>query len=79
MSKSRAPLFLGLTAAGGVGYYLFNAGGNPKAAENQFEADVHKAAATAKDKLPIGRDPDVTGYAAQAGGKVDKAVRTLFA
>lgn len=37
MSRSRAPLFLGLTAAGGVGYYLYNSGGNAKAAEKQFE------------------------------------------
>jgi len=35
--KSRVPLILGLTAAGGVGYYLYTAGGNPKVAEKQFE------------------------------------------
>ena len=35
--KSRAPLYLGLAAAGGVGYYLYNAGGNPKVAEKQVE------------------------------------------
>ena len=38
MSKSRMPLVLGLGAAGGVGYYLYSAGGNPKAAENKFES-----------------------------------------
>lgn len=38
MSKSKAPLFLGLTAAGGVGYYLYSAGGNPNAAEKKFES-----------------------------------------
>lgn len=38
MSKSRLPLVLGLGAAGGVGYYLYSAGGNPKAAENKFES-----------------------------------------
>ena len=32
------PLVLGLGAAGGVGYYLYNAGGNAKAAENKFES-----------------------------------------
>lgn len=37
MSKSRVPLALGLAGAGGIGYYLFNAGGNPKAAEKKFE------------------------------------------
>lgn len=36
-TKSRLPLYLGLTAAGGVGYYLYSAGGNPKVAEKQFE------------------------------------------
>lgn len=38
MSKSRIPLILGLTAAGGAGYYLYGAGGNAKAAENKFES-----------------------------------------
>jgi len=36
--KSRLPLYLGVTVAGGVGYYLYNAGGNPKVAEKQFES-----------------------------------------
>jgi hypothetical protein len=36
--KSKAPLYLTLAAAGGVGYYLYNAGGNPKVAEKQFES-----------------------------------------
>lgn len=35
--KSRAPLLITLAAAGGVGYYLYNAGGNPKVAEKQVE------------------------------------------
>lgn len=38
MSKSRMPLVLGLGAAGGIGYYLYSAGGSPKAAENKFES-----------------------------------------
>ena len=37
MSRSRAPLFLGLAVAGGTGYYLYTAGGSPKVAEKQFE------------------------------------------
>jgi len=36
--KSKLPLALGLTAAGGVGYYLYTAGGNPKVAEKQLES-----------------------------------------
>ncbi|KAG7109991.1 Protein phosphatase 2C 3 like protein [Verticillium longisporum] len=45
MSKSKAPLAIGLTAAGGIGYYLFAAGGSPKVAEKKAEAkkaDVSK-------------------------------------
>merc|ERR1712169_176004 len=45
MSKSRVPLALGLGAAGGIGYYLYAAGGNAKAAENKFESDMHKVSA----------------------------------
>jgi hypothetical protein len=36
--KSQLPLYLGIAAAGGVGYYLYTAGGSPKAAEKQFES-----------------------------------------
>jgi hypothetical protein len=35
--KSKIPLAIGLTAAAGVGYYLFQAGGNPTVAEKKFE------------------------------------------
>jgi hypothetical protein len=35
--KSQLPLILGLAAAGGVGYYLYSAGGSPKAAEKKLE------------------------------------------
>ena len=38
MSKARTPIILGLAAAGGVGYYLYNSGGSAKAAEKQFES-----------------------------------------
>jgi len=38
--KSRLPLALGLTAAGGIGYYLYTAGGSPKVAEKQFESTL---------------------------------------
>ncbi|EXF78607.1 hypothetical protein CFIO01_05547 [Colletotrichum fioriniae PJ7] len=72
MSK-KAPLFLGLTAAGGVGYYLYSAGGNPTAAEKKFESDVHKASAEVKSHLP-GRTPDAQNRGAQFGSKVDEAV-----
>lgn len=32
MSKSRIPLYLGLTVAGAGGYYLYKSGGDVKAA-----------------------------------------------
>ncbi len=39
--KSNTALYVGLAAAGGVGYYLYTAGGNPKVAEKQFEGTLH--------------------------------------
>lgn len=36
--RSKAPLYITLAAAGGVGYYLYSAGGNPKLAEKKFES-----------------------------------------
>lgn len=48
MSRSRAPLLLGLTAAGGVGYYLYGAGGSPKVAEKQFEGELQLTQLTTK-------------------------------
>ncbi|KAJ6789641.1 hypothetical protein PWT90_08273 [Aphanocladium album] len=76
MSKSRMPLVLGLGAAGGIGYYLYSAGGNTKAAQNKFESDVHKATADIKSALP-GSSPDASkklGQAgSEAGAKLDKA------
>ncbi|TVY40109.1 hypothetical protein LOCC1_G005311 [Lachnellula occidentalis] len=74
--KSRVPLMLGLTAAGGVGYYLYTAGGNPKVAEKQFEADLSKASAKAKSEIPgQGQRAQKEGekWASEAGAKVDSA------
>jgi hypothetical protein len=36
--KSNTLLYVGLAAAGGVGYYLYTAGGDPKVAEKNFES-----------------------------------------
>jgi hypothetical protein len=36
--KSNTLLYVGVVAAGGVGYYLYTAGGSPKVAEKQFES-----------------------------------------
>jgi len=74
--KSRVPLALGLTAAAGLGYYLYGAGGSPKVAEKNFEKDLSKASAKVKSEIP-GRtkEAEKTGeaWAAQAGAKVDSA------
>ncbi|KAL6904945.1 hypothetical protein GGI43DRAFT_296318 [Trichoderma evansii] len=76
MSRSRMPLILGLGAAGGVGYYLYSAGGNAKAAEAKFESDADRAAAKIKDKLP-GDSPNAEkefkDIGKDAGAKLDKA------
>jgi len=77
MSRSRLPLILGLTAAGGVGYYLYSAGGNPKVAEKKFESDVHKASAKVKGELPGRVEQAQTKgkeVGAQLGAKYDSAV-----
>ncbi|KAK7942971.1 uncharacterized protein PG986_012084 [Apiospora aurea] len=74
MSRSRMPLVLGLGAAGGVGYYLYSAGGNPKVAQKQAEADAHKLSSEAKSHMP-GRSSqaqkDAEKFGAQAGAKID--------
>jgi len=74
--KSQLPLLLGLTAAGGVGYYLYNAGGSPKVAEKQFEADISKASAKVKSEIPgRGKEAQKEGekWASEAGAKLDSA------
>ncbi|KAH8670879.1 hypothetical protein BX600DRAFT_232304 [Xylariales sp. PMI_506] len=77
MSKSRTPLVVGLAAAGGVGYYLYSAGGSPKVAEKQAEADAHKLSANIKSHLP-GRgsevQKDAEKFGAETGAKFDSAV-----
>lgn len=37
MSRSKAPIFIGTAAVGGLGYYLYSAGGDPKVAKKQAE------------------------------------------
>ncbi|OIW23651.1 hypothetical protein CONLIGDRAFT_137691 [Coniochaeta ligniaria NRRL 30616] len=77
MSRSRAPLALGLAAAGGVGYYLYTSGGKPKVAEKQFESDAHRAAAKAKEVLPysgVGAESEGKKVGQETGAKLDQAV-----
>ncbi|KAK4552613.1 hypothetical protein LTR86_010257 [Recurvomyces mirabilis] len=44
MSGGRFWQIIGGAGVLGVGYYMYNAGGSPKAAEKRFEADAAKAA-----------------------------------
>ncbi|CAF3517179.1 unnamed protein product [Fusarium graminearum] len=70
MSKSRMPLILGGGVAAGIGYYLYAAGGNPRAAEkNNVEAVAKDAKAEAMrvvDKF----DNRVEAEAAKAKGGI---------
>jgi hypothetical protein len=77
MSRSKAPLAVGLAAAGGVGYYLYSAGGSPRAAEKQFESDAHHVAAKIKGEVPqrstdLEREGRRVGK--EIGARVDNAV-----
>ncbi|KAI1468122.1 uncharacterized protein F4812DRAFT_429010 [Daldinia caldariorum] len=76
-SKSKLPFALGLTAAGGIGYYLYSAGGNTHVAKKQAEADAYRVSSQFKSDLP-GRGEearkDAEKYGAQAGSKVDKTI-----
>ncbi|KAF7506078.1 hypothetical protein GJ744_012229 [Endocarpon pusillum] len=73
----RAVTAAGLAAAGGVGYYLYKAGGDPKVAEKKFEADAAKVQAKLKSDLP-GREKEFEkkgeAIATQAGQKIDHAI-----
>ncbi|RWA10817.1 hypothetical protein EKO27_g4279 [Xylaria grammica] len=80
MSRSRVPLILGGTAAAGIGYYLYTAGGDGKVAQKQAEgnvADAHRVSARFKGELP-GRgkeaEKDAEALGKQAGAKVDSAL-----
>jgi len=70
--KSNAPLLIGLGVAGGVGYYLYNAGGDPKAAEKKFETDLSTASAKIKGELPD-RGSNVTAAEHKIDAAADKA------
>ncbi|AEO62264.1 f04ab491-2dc2-4917-aa37-30954a3ee78c [Thermothielavioides terrestris] len=80
MSKSRAPLAIGLAAAAGIGYYLYSAGGSPRAAEKKFEGDANHVAGKIKGETPH-RSNDVEEHGRKVGqeigSKVDDAVATV--
>ncbi|KAL2264876.1 hypothetical protein VTJ83DRAFT_7386 [Remersonia thermophila] len=76
-ARSRAPLAIGAALAGGIGYYLYAAGGSPRAAEKKFESDAHHVAAKIKGELPQ-RTTNVEESARKigqdVGAKVDHAI-----
>jgi len=82
MSRSKAPLVIGTALAGGVGYYLYSAGGSPKVAQKEFESDAHKAAA--KIRGEVGHPTQRTDYEKEGkhlgqsvGAKFDAAIKTV--
>jgi len=66
----------GLAVAGGAGYYLYSAGGSPKVAEKQFEADASKLSSKIKHDMP-GRQKEAEkkgeALASKAGQEFDRA------
>jgi len=52
MSSRNGLTIAGLAVAGAAGYYLYSAGGDPKVAEKQLEADASKASAKVRSELP---------------------------
>lgn len=80
MSKSRAPVLIATAAAGGIGYYLYTAGGSPKVAEKQFESDAHRAAAKIRGETHIQKtnaEKEGKEIGKKVGSKFDSAVETV--
>jgi len=67
------PLVLGGAAvAGGIAYYLYKAGGDPKVAEKTFEKDAASASSTIKSHIP-GTGKEVEKEAKLTGQKIGSA------
>ncbi|KAL2115602.1 hypothetical protein VTJ04DRAFT_9857 [Mycothermus thermophilus] len=73
MSRSRAPLAIAAAAVGGIGYYLYSAGGNPKAAEKKFEGDARQLADRLKREIPPSRRDDIREKVDEAKDRADAA------
>jgi len=74
---NRPVVLAGAAVAGGIGYYFYKAGGDPKLAEKTFEKDAASATASVKSHIPgtekvIKEDAKVTG--AKIGKAYDDAV-----
>jgi len=66
----------GVGAAAGVGYYLYQAGGQPKVAEKKFEHDAARLSSKVRGELPGAEKEAKTGIkltAEEAGAKFDSA------
>ncbi|BCR85481.1 uncharacterized protein ACHE_20939A [Aspergillus chevalieri] len=72
MAQSRTPVYLGLVGLGAGAFYLYRAGGDPKAATQELKADASKASG----KAPSGARGVVAGENAGAEGTavIDEAV-----
>ncbi|KAK4463476.1 hypothetical protein QBC42DRAFT_345518 [Cladorrhinum samala] len=82
--RSRAPLALGALAAGGIGYYLYSAGGSPRVAEKKAEADAYRASSKIQDHIPSNRSNTAESAEQQGarlgrevGNKLDSAMNTI--
>ncbi|KAK4539649.1 hypothetical protein LTR36_010475 [Oleoguttula mirabilis] len=76
--SARVWQFGGVAAAGGVAYYLYNAGGNPKVAEKKFEADAAKLSSNMTSGMS-GKGTEAQKHgealAADAGARIDNAFK----
>lgn len=68
-------MYLGLAAAGGLGYYMYRAGGSPQIAKKEMEIDAHKARA----KMPRGSEAARVGeeFGKEVNATGDEAVSLL--
>ncbi|GIZ42200.1 hypothetical protein CBER1_02568 [Cercospora berteroae] len=76
--SNRAVTILGGTVLAGAGYYLYTAGGDPKVAQKQVEADAAKASREVKSHLPGSTKEakkDAELYGEQAQSKFNQLVR----
>ncbi|KAK5131702.1 hypothetical protein LTR08_000756 [Meristemomyces frigidus] len=68
----------GVAAVGGIGYYLYSAGGNPKVAEKKMEADAAKLRANMTSGMS-GKGTEAQKHsevlAADAGARLDNALK----
>ncbi|CCU76499.1 unnamed protein product [Blumeria hordei] len=75
--KKNFGLYLGVATASGIGYYLYQSGGDSKIAKKQLKDDLSHASDRTKSKLPDqNSDPRKLGekWATKAGEEVDHVI-----